>query len=1323
MGKAATSLVIRISAEKDPNLDKALKGLMEAASQLGREGKAAQADLDLLAKALKELEQTSKSGAGALSSSSDSIATAADKVVKAETKKAEAVKKSSTSAKKAAQDEQKAAAETVRAVEDSAAAIEEATGRAQRARDGRGGLVSPARSGQTSAPTAPSSTAPIAPGLDETHALAKDTTAAFKELEDQLQDMGSRAGVGLGAVSVGLAAIAAKAASTAREFETFEAQLKTILGTATAAQAKFDSAKVYAAATPFDVKEIVAATVTLESYKQRSDEVLPHVAALAAGMSKSLEDTALVVGKAMSGSLEGFESLRNEYGISTRELAKYGAEVNKAGGILTSTAGQTQKARDALAKVIEVRFGEALADQAKTVSAAVSNAGDAVINFAAEVGEGVAPFVRLGAVITGKFFDALTAMPTVMKAGLGATLVLGAGVTGLGSIAIGTTLALFKLDMELNKLVVSNTKAAAATGVTDLQMRKLAVSSALASRGSAATGGALAGLGKMGSLFSRLTTILAPFGPLLGGISLIAGAGTIALNSYANAQEEMGRKVSDTSKTLTEQTFAARQVTDLLGEIGGESIKAALAQKTLTERSEALTKAIKELPVGSLADGLKKLGHGPEEMADILAKVQEQTKATKAELSTLIQERENISGAALLPLGIATDEKGDPVGTLKTKLDDVDQRIYDTMQNLKLLGNISSIFAPVNDTVSKATANLNDLATASQKALDFSRYADQVGGIDAITAAVADLQAQIAKNSQELATKNEPGDKAGILSRLRGGVEDASTKKALESQLNLYSAVEKAEKQLADTRAQSTRQRLADVEKGLAKEKALRDVSRQEEATALNQQIALAKEMGKTGEADYIRFLEQRKAKKAEWAKEDLDITKNALEQQLETSKSFIDRLEAEGAPQGEIVAAYDRIIARLKEWENAHKPVLQRNKELAQEVGKTMSELTNSRAGSATKQLDDELKALKDSMKAIGDTAVTNQQKLEAVARQVELVKKAQANSTKEVAEHEKILAQLGRERLALEQTITAQKLRQAGKETQLAIESLRQEIEMLQIQRDMGLDVDEQLIAKSAELREARIKDLELTYQAERETADDKIAVEREYQIARKNLEQEFTLDRQREAAKRVTAAKDEAKQIRDAQSSEVARPTQSDNSQPFSSGIKSSGFGSREDYLQRREERRTERDEERRQAFLRANPKAVQNVQEIDRKRAEEQAKREEERRKARGANSPFDHLKGKDDSQFKLPTVPEQYRAASPKQIIEGAKHKTEGESSKAGPQTVTDNRQFTVTVNLEGGGMAQVDSDLNSPLGRAVVAIVESKFKNDGWRDGGQGSWA
>lgn len=262
-------------------------------------------------------------------------------------------------------------------------------------------------------------------------------------------EFGQTAGMSMMTAGAGLAALTGYAVTVAGEFEQLRAKLETVQKSASKAEETFAFARDLAAKTPFDVQGVVTAAVQLEVYGTRAQEVLPMVADLAAGMGKDIESTSLVVGKAMSGSLEGFESLRNEYGISTAKLARYGAVLTSTGGISVQTASDLEKAKNALQAIIKTEFGGAVERQSRTFQGAVSNAGDSVKNLAASWGEGLIPAFTLGAKVFSGAVDVLGAIPGPLKTVGALATAGGAAILVLGGGALMATSALVAMNAQL----------------------------------------------------------------------------------------------------------------------------------------------------------------------------------------------------------------------------------------------------------------------------------------------------------------------------------------------------------------------------------------------------------------------------------------------------------------------------------------------------------------------------------------------------------------------------------------------------------------------------------------------------------------------------------------------------------------------------------------------------------------------------------------------------------------------------------------------------------------------------------------------------------
>jgi hypothetical protein len=218
--------------------------------------------------------------------------------------------------------------------------------------------------------------------------------AARKRVQDlsgEITDLAQKTTIGFGAFAVGAGVLVKSWADAAGQMEQYRAKLTTVLKSSTEASKTITDAVTMAAKTPFEVSEIVNATVQLEVYGIKAKEILPLIGDLAAGMGKNLSATTLVVAKALSGSAEGFESLRNEYGITTAKLAQYGAVLSSTGSISVKTTSELEKAKNALLSIIKTNFGGAMERQNQTWQGAISNLSDAIEKLKVALGNELAP--------------------------------------------------------------------------------------------------------------------------------------------------------------------------------------------------------------------------------------------------------------------------------------------------------------------------------------------------------------------------------------------------------------------------------------------------------------------------------------------------------------------------------------------------------------------------------------------------------------------------------------------------------------------------------------------------------------------------------------------------------------------------------------------------------------------------------------------------------------------------------------------------------------------------------------------------------------------
>lgn len=113
------------------------------------------------------------------------------------------------------------------------------------------------------------------------------------------------------AAFAGLAAGAAVGASFVQagaQMETFETRLSTLMGSSDAARERLTELYDFAAQTPFELDQVVAAEVTLRGFGAAADEVMPGLIDFAATTGAELSQSAIDIGKAWNQGATGLES-------------------------------------------------------------------------------------------------------------------------------------------------------------------------------------------------------------------------------------------------------------------------------------------------------------------------------------------------------------------------------------------------------------------------------------------------------------------------------------------------------------------------------------------------------------------------------------------------------------------------------------------------------------------------------------------------------------------------------------------------------------------------------------------------------------------------------------------------------------------------------------------------------------------------------------------------------------------------------------------------------------------------------------------------------
>ncbi|MGV8123089.1 MAG: hypothetical protein AB2L14_25280 [Candidatus Xenobiia bacterium LiM19] len=518
---------------------------------------------------------------------------------------------------------------------------------------------------------------------------------------EKLESSASKMALIFGGAAAGIALVGRAMINNASQMEQYRAKLETVLHSSRAATEAMQHAVKFAAETPFDVKGIVDATTQLTVYGANAKQVLPLVANLAAGMGKGIEETALVMAKAWSGSLEGFESLRNEYGISITKLKEYGASVDSQGQLQLKTRAEIDQTREALTRIINLDFSGATARQMDTFGGAMSNLNDAVTRLLVTLGERLVPALTGAAKYTTQLIEKWEAMPPVLKD----LIVYSAGAAG-GIASVGSTImggiALYASgtkainDLTAGKLkLVGATKALAAAGAGEKAAEGASgiasigkTASGIASIGKTAAG--IASIGKtaegiasIGKTASGISSIgktsegIASIGKNAEGIASIGktsegssgkiatligfltnlhpvvkivalaatalgAAGTYAFARYSESQTKIGRQLAEESQEFQQTSQSLRFHIDILNQAGQSQGIVVQRSSNLAEQLRNIQDALGKVDLGKLRDIFASAGMQSQDIITAARESEDKLKQYEKNIRALRDAEKNI---------------------------------------------------------------------------------------------------------------------------------------------------------------------------------------------------------------------------------------------------------------------------------------------------------------------------------------------------------------------------------------------------------------------------------------------------------------------------------------------------------------------------------------------------------------------------------------------------------------------------------------------------------------------------------------------------------
>tara|TARA_R110000787_G_scaffold79469_3_gene173689 strand:- start:5173 stop:8136 length:2964 start_codon:yes stop_codon:yes gene_type:complete len=230
------------------------------------------------------------------------------------------------------------------------------------------------------------------------------------------------------------------------QMELWNAQLRTLSGSATIAAEKLELLKTVAIETPLELPDLFEGLTTLKAFNiEMSEETLPLIADLAAVSGRTFQDISEVVGKVIQGSATAITRSLPTIGINPSEFKALALELGNRS--------------DALFSIIESRFAGFAKESAKTTIGLVSNIKDAIFVIASDIGGGLLSAFRPAVQEIFDFLNELRQNGPVMEEfkdrlfGIGQSIVeFGRGAMDAGSQVVALTGFISSLVAQLGGL-------------------------------------------------------------------------------------------------------------------------------------------------------------------------------------------------------------------------------------------------------------------------------------------------------------------------------------------------------------------------------------------------------------------------------------------------------------------------------------------------------------------------------------------------------------------------------------------------------------------------------------------------------------------------------------------------------------------------------------------------------------------------------------------------------------------------------------------------------------------------------------------------------
>lgn len=242
--------------------------------------------------------------------------------------------------------------------------------------------------------------------------------------------------IGYSAFANQIKSIASAMVDATAKTQEYKSSLLAITKSQTVANDLFKQFQDYSIKTPFELPDVMesgikleAVTKKLKGFTMSTKEALELAGDLSMTFGKDLRTGVDTIAKALGGSAESVEMLRNNFGVTRPDLERFGVAVSRQGGVMLRTEAEIHNYIRAIKEIQkEVSGLQALDFREGNLATAIAAIHDNLIKLYNELGSSVMPILKAFANGMSYLFNVLQQLPTGFKQILAIAILTSAGV-------------------------------------------------------------------------------------------------------------------------------------------------------------------------------------------------------------------------------------------------------------------------------------------------------------------------------------------------------------------------------------------------------------------------------------------------------------------------------------------------------------------------------------------------------------------------------------------------------------------------------------------------------------------------------------------------------------------------------------------------------------------------------------------------------------------------------------------------------------------------------------------------------------------------------